>query len=165
MTIFRTRMRPIRSRRGTTAVETAVVLPIFLLFVLGLIELGHAQLVKNVLRSACREAARVGSTEGHSTADVEQRVRDIIGAACNVDAVQVYVKDASAFDGNGAPSTSSASLEALPGIQLSEAAERQLFMVRAKIHYNEVAIVPHIPYLGSFLDDVVLEGQSFMRHE
>src|SRR5262245_26275378 len=105
MTNFRTRLRPIRSRRGTTAVETAVVLPIFLMFVLGLIELGHAQLVKNVLRSACREAARVGSTEGHSTADVEQRVRDIIGAACNVESVLIYVKDASAFDGNGAPST------------------------------------------------------------
>jgi Flp pilus assembly protein TadG len=165
MMTFRTRLRLARSRHGTTAVETAVVLPIFLLFVLGLIELGHAQLVKNVLRSACREAARIGSTEGHSTAEVEQRVRDIIGAACNADAVQVFVKDASAFDGNGAPSTSGASLEALPGIQLSEAAERQLFLIRAKIHYNDIAIVPHIPYLGSFLDEVVLEGQSFMRHE
>jgi hypothetical protein len=38
-------------------------------------------------------------------------------------------------------------------------------MVRAKVHYNDVAIVPHIPYLGSFLEDVVLEGQAFMRHE
>jgi hypothetical protein len=25
--------------------------------------------------------------------------------------------------------------------------------------------VPNIPYLGAFLDDVVLEGQAFMRHE
>jgi hypothetical protein len=25
--------------------------------------------------------------------------------------------------------------------------------------------VPHIPILGSFLDDLVLEGQAFMRHE
>lgn len=165
MTTLRTPVRLARSRRGTTAVETAVVLPIFLLFVLGLIELGHAQLVKNVLRSACREAARVGSTEGHSTADVEQRVRDIIGAACDVSAVQVYVKDASAFDGNGAPSTSGSSLESLPGIQLTNAKERQLFLVRAKIHYNEIAIVPNIPYLGHYLENVVLEGQSFMRHE
>lgn len=165
MTTNRTLVRLARSRRGTTAVETAVVLPIFLLFVLGLIELGHAQLVKNVLRSACREAARVGSTEGHSTADVEQRVRDIIGSACDVAAIQVYVKDASAFDGNGSPSTDGSSLESLPGIELTEAAERQLFLVRAKIHYQDIAIVPHIPYLGSFLDGVVLEGQSFMRHE
>ena len=165
MTTFLTRLRQTRSRRGTTAVETAVVLPVFLLFVLGMIELGHAQLVKNVLRSACREAARIGSTEGHSTAEVEQRVRNIIGSACDVSAVQVFVRDASAFDGNGSPSTSGASLESLPGIQLSEAAPRQLFMVRAKVHYNQVAIVPNIPYLGHYLDDVVLEGQSFMRHE
>ena len=38
-------------------------------------------------------------------------------------------------------------------------------MVRAKVHYNDIAIVPNIPYLGSFLDDVTLEGQAFMRHE
>jgi Flp pilus assembly protein TadG len=165
MTNFSTRLRQTRSRRGTTVVETAVVLPVFLLFVLGLIELGHAQMVKNVLRSACREAARVGSTEGHTTGEITQRVRDIIGTACDVAAVQVYVKDASAFDGSSSPSTSSASLENLPGIQLSEAAPRQLFLVRAKVHYNDIAIVPNIPYLGHYLDEVVLEGQSFMRHE
>ncbi len=68
MTNFLTRLRQNRSRRGTTVVETALVLPVFLLFVLGLIELGHAQMVKNVLRCACREAARMGSTEGHTTA-------------------------------------------------------------------------------------------------
>jgi Flp pilus assembly protein TadG len=33
------------TRRGTTVVETALVLPVFLLFMLGLIELGHAQMV------------------------------------------------------------------------------------------------------------------------
>jgi Flp pilus assembly protein TadG len=160
-----TRLRAIRSRRGTTVVETAFVLPIFLMFVLGIIELGHAQLVKNVLRSACREAARIGSTEGHSTGEVTQRVKDLIGTTCDVAAVQVFVKDASGFDGNSNMPTDAATLEGLPGIQLTEAAPRQLFLVRAKVNYSDVAIVPNIPYLGSFLDDVVLEGQSFMRHE
>jgi hypothetical protein len=146
-------------------VETALVLPVFLLFVLGLIELGHAQMVKNVLRSACREAARIGSTEGHTTAEVTQRVKDIIGSACDVAAVQVFVKDASAFDAGGSPGTDGQSIESMPGIELSDAAPRQLFLVRAKIHYGDVAIVPHIPYLGNYLDDVLLEGQAFMRHE
>jgi hypothetical protein len=165
MTNFSTRLRQNRSRRGTTVVETALVLPVFLLFVLGLIELGHAQMVKNVLRCACREAARMGSTEGHTTAEVTQRVKDVIGSACDVAAVQVFVKDASVYDSGSSPGTGSESIESLPGIQLSDAAPRQLFLVRAKIHYSDVAIVPHIPYLGNFLDDVVLEGQAFMRHE
>ena len=137
-----------RSRRGTTVVETALVLPVFLLFVLGLIELGHAQMVKNLLRSACRQAARIGSTEGHTTADVEARVKNSIGTAVDPELVEVFVKDASSFDSAAAPSTDGASLEALPAIELTDAAPRQMFMVRAKIHYNDIAIVPNIPYLG-----------------
>jgi hypothetical protein len=154
-----------RTRRGTTVVETALVLPVFLLFVLGLVELGHAQMVKNVLRSACRQAARIGSTEGNSTAEVEERVRDSIGTAVDPDAVEIFVKDASSFDSGTDQSTDGASLEALPEIELSDATPRQMFVVRAKVHYNDIAIVPHIPILGSFLDEVVLEGQAFMRHE
>lgn len=165
MTNISTRLRQNRSRRGTTVVETALVLPVFLLFLLGLIELGHAQMVKNVLRSACRQAARIGSTEGNTTAEVEQRVLDALGSACDVSAVQVFVRDASTFDAGGGTSTDGQSLEGLPAVELSEAAPRQLFLVRAKIHYNDIAIVPNIPYLGNFLDDVVLEGQAFMRHE
>jgi hypothetical protein len=152
-------------RRGTTVVETALVLPVFLLFVLGLIELGHAVMVKNVLRSACRQAARLGSTEGKTTGQVQQKVLDVLGAACDQSAITVYVKDASVFDGAAPPSTSASTLESLGNIELSDAAPRQLFLVRAKVHYNDIAIVPNIPYLGDFLADVVIEGQSFMRHE
>jgi len=152
------------SRRGTTVVETALVLPVFLVFVLGIIELGHAQMVKNLLRSGCREAARIGSTEGHSTADVRQRVLDVIGSAVKPELVEVFVKDASVFDGAGG-GTDSESLEALPNIELSNAAPRSMFVVRAKVNYNDIAIVPNIPFLGNFLDEVVLQGQSFMRHE
>jgi len=157
--------RKATARRGTTVVETALVLPVFLLFVLGLIELGHAQMVKNVLRSACRAAARMGTTEGNSTADVRNRALQILKSAVDVSDVQIYVKDASSFDSGGAPPQSGADLEALGDIELADAEPRQLFLIRAKIHYNDIAIVPHIPYLGDFLDDVVLEGQAFMRHE
>lgn len=165
MTNFSIHLRQTRSRRGTTVVETALVLPVFLLFVLALVELGHAQMVKNVLRCACREAARMGSTEGNTTSEVTQRVKDVIGSACDESAAQIFVKDASAFDGGSSPGTDAQSIESLPGIELTDAAPRQLFLVRAKIHYSDVAIVPHIPYLGNYLDDVVLEGQAFMRHE
>jgi hypothetical protein len=154
-----------RARRGTTVVETALVLPIFLVFVLGLIELGHAQMVKNVLRSACRAAARMGTTDGRTTADVRNRALEILESAVDADDVEIFVKDGSSFDEGGAPPESGAELEAMPDIELADAEPRQLFLVRAKIHYNDIAIVPHIPFIGDFLDDVVLEGQAFMRHE
>lgn len=153
------------ARRGTTVVETALVLPVFLLFVLGLIELGHAQLVKHVLRASCRQAARMGTTEGKTTANVRTRVLEVLGTVVDADSVEVFVKDASPYDAGGTPPEGGSELEALADIELSEAEPRQLFMVRAKIEYGDVAIVPNIPYLGAFLDDVVLEGQAFMRHE
>lgn len=147
-------------RRGTTIVETALVLPVFLLFVLALVEFGHALMVKNVLRSACRAGARLGSTEGQSTSSVEQHVRRVLGGAVRADAVHISVRDASTFDNGGSIPENSNELESLPSVELLDAEPRQLFMVRARVNYNDVALLP-MP----FLKDVVLQGQSFTRHE
>lgn len=152
------------TRHGTTVVEAALVLPVFLLFVLGIVELGHAVMVANVLNSACRQAARIGSTEGNTTEQVRNKVLAVLGSAVDPDLVQVYVKNAEAFD-SGSPGTSGSDLEALPSIELTDAEPTQLFLVRAKVRYEDIAIVPNIPYLGSFLDQVVIDGQAFMRHE
>lgn len=158
------RQRRTALRRGTTVVETALVLPVFLMFVLGLVELGHALMVKHVLQSACRQAARIGSTEGHTTAQVRAKALSVLGSCVDPSEVTVFVKNAGAFD-SGSPVTTSTALEALPSIELNDADPRQLFMVRAKVQYKDIAIVPNIPYLGNFLDGVTLEGQAFMRHE
>ena len=162
--MFRSRLhcgrRPRALRRGTTIVETAFVLPVFLLLVLAMIELGHAQMVQNVLRSACRSGARLGSTEGQSTADVEAHVRRILAGAMDAEQVHVFVKDAGSIDGGGGVPDSGTALEAMPAANLGEMEARSLFMVRARVNYNEIALVP-MP----FAEHVVLEGQAFMRHE
>src|SRR3954471_15520594 len=157
----RGRNRRNKTRSGTTVVETALVLPVFLMFVLALIELGHAMMVSHVLRSACRQAARIGSTEGHSTAATRTKALEVLGSAVNPTKVTIFIKDAKSFDGGTSPSTTGTALESMPNLELNNAEPRQLFMVRAKVHYKDIAIVPNIPYLGSFLDDVVLEGQAF----
>lgn len=137
-----------------------MVLPVFMFFVLGLIEFGHAHMVNNVLRSACRSGARLGSTEGRTTADVEAHVRAVLGSAIDVNSVEVFVKDAGQFD-QGAPVPENQSgFESLPGINLQEAEPRQLFLVRAKVNYNDIALVPM-----EFMQGVVLQGQALMRHE
>ncbi|HEX3600301.1 MAG TPA: TadE/TadG family type IV pilus assembly protein [Lacipirellulaceae bacterium] len=153
-----------RTRRGTTVVETALVLPVYLMFVLGLIELGHASMVQHVLNSACRQASRMGSTTGNTTAMVKTKTLTVLGSAVKQNFVSVFVKDASVFD-TGTPPTAGTSLEAMPNIELSSAPPRQLFMVRASVNYKDIAIVPNIPILGKFLNGVVIQGQSFMRHE
>lgn len=155
-----------RTRRGTTAVETAFVLPVFLMFVLGIIEFGHAQMVNHLLRSACRSAVRFGSTDGISTAQARQRVLDQLGSVINPSAVTVYVKNASVYDQGGTAPTSASALEALPNIELSTAEPRTLFLVRAKVNYSAVSVVPlSVPFLGNYLDNLTLQGQSFTRHE
>lgn len=149
-----------KRRRGTAAVETAVVLPVYLLLLFGIIEFGHAQLVMNLLNSACRNGARIGSTEGTTTANVTARVNQTLGAVVPSSKVTVYVKDASSFDSALAPPVTDAALEALPTCEVSTAEPRQLFLVRAKVRYNDICLVP-MP----FLKNLTLDAQAFMRHE
>jgi hypothetical protein len=148
-----------KQRRGTTTVETAVVLPVFLTLLFAIFEFGHAQMINNMLNSACRNAARVGAVEGSTTDQVEDRVEQMMGAVVPANSVEVFVKNASSFDGGGS-TPEGQGLEALPNIDLANTEPRTLFVVRAKIAYNEVAIVP-MP----FLEAVVLDAQAFMRHE
>lgn len=148
------------SRRGTTVVETAFILPVFMFLVFALIEFGHAQMVTNVLNSAVRVAARMGATEGTTTANVTARVNQTMNSAIKAGATSVFVKDASAFDSANPPAATGAGIEDLPNLEVSVAEPRQMFVVRARVAYNDVALVP-MP----FMNGVVLQAQSFMRHE
>jgi Flp pilus assembly protein TadG len=158
--------RPGRLRRGTTVVETAFVLPVFLMFVFVLVEFGHAQMIKNMLRGACREGARMGCTEGSASSDVKARVQQILGGVVSSSNVQVSVKDAASFDSGGSPPQSASELGALPDMEVLDAEQGQLFLVRATVNYNDVAIIPlSVPIVGDYLDNIVLDGQAFIRHE
>ena len=147
-------------RRGTAVVEAAVVLPVYLTLLFGIVAFGHAQLVGNLLQSACRNAARLGSTEGATTAQVTARVRQTLGSAINPNAVTIFVRDASIYDTSLTPPTTGAGLEALPALEVATAEPRQMFVVRARVNYSSVAVLP-LPYMSN----VVLDAQSFMRHE
>lgn len=157
ITQYRTKQR---NRRGTTLVETAIVLPVFLFFLFAIIEFAHAQLVNNMLNSACRNGARIGSVEGTTSADVIARVNETMAPVISPDDVTVFVNNASVFDSGSSPPDTGAGIEALPGIEVSDAEPRQMFVVRARLNYNDIALVP-MP----FMNGVVLNSQAFMRHE
>ncbi len=59
-----------KKRRGAAAVEFAVVAPVFLLLVFGMIEYGRMVMVQQVITNASREGARAGVLDGSSNADV-----------------------------------------------------------------------------------------------
>ena len=66
-----------KNRTGATAVEFAIVTPILFLFVLGLIEWGRFEMVRQVTSSAAFNAAREGTLLGSSVADAERVANDI----------------------------------------------------------------------------------------
>jgi hypothetical protein len=149
-----------RRRRGTTIVETAFVLPVFLAFMFAIFLFGHALMVQHMLRGACREAARAGATDGVSTAEVTQQVKDFLEGVIDPDDVTVLVRDASAFDDGEDLPESSQGFQDMPAMELSSAEARQLFVVRVEVDYDDVSIV-NVP----FLCGAKFSGMAFMRHE
>jgi hypothetical protein len=150
---------PARRRRGATVVEMAVVLPVFGIFMAGLMEVGHAYMVMQVLNSAAKQSARLGAVEGKTTADVVGKAESIFQSAFNPVEATVYVKDGSSFDAPGFDA-STVSYTALPDIELAEAEPQQLFVVRLEVNYDDVSLLP--PF---WIKNITLTGLSVMRHE
>ncbi len=148
-----------RRRTGTTAVEMAFVLPVFGIFMAGIVEFGHVYMTINTLNSAARKAARIGVADGVSTDAVIAEANTIISEAFNTTNVSVTVKNAAAFDQSGVDAAS-LDLDALPTAKLNETEPRQLFLVRISVPYNEIALLP--PFWAK---NLTLTGQAVMRHE
>jgi Flp pilus assembly protein TadG len=63
-----------RNRRAAAAVEFAVVAPVFLLLVFGMIEYGRMVMVQQVITNASREGARQAVLDGATTSNVTTTV-------------------------------------------------------------------------------------------
>ncbi len=68
-------------RKGAAAVEFALVAPIFFLVVLGMIEVGRAVMVQQVLTNASREGARQAVLDGATAAQVTTYVNNYLSKA------------------------------------------------------------------------------------
>lgn len=68
-------------RKGAAVVETAVVAPLLILGMLGMMEVGWAFMLRQTVTLAAREGARAGSLPGATLADVEAAVDASMGAA------------------------------------------------------------------------------------
>jgi len=150
-------------RRGTTVVETAIVLPVFFIFLFTIIAYGHSQMVINMLDASCRSASRYGSTNGVTTAEVRARVEELVGTVVDPDDVTIIVKDAGVYDTGGELPSDSDDFHALPDVEVANLEPRDLFLVRVELQYSDVAILP-LPFLES-LEDMIVTGEAFTRHE
>jgi Flp pilus assembly protein TadG len=94
------------ARRGTAAVEAALVLPMTLLFLMGIIEYGRYVMTLQVVTNAARNGARYalahvspvilnGVTYGNGTSDVQNIVTTALGGqSLSGQNVQVFACDA-----------------------------------------------------------------------
>lgn len=92
-------------RRGAVTVETALVLPLVLMFLFGILEYGRYVMMLQVLTNAAREGAHYavthtepitinGVTKGNATSDVQAAVtKALAGQALTGQTIQVYASD------------------------------------------------------------------------
>lgn len=124
-------------RCGVAAVEFAIVAPVFFLLVIGMIELGRAMMVQQVLINASRVGARQAVTAGATTTAVQSAVKDY------------------------------ASGVAVPGVSVSVTPDPALaksgdtMTVTTSVNYNNVSWL-HSPW---FLGGKTLTSSSKMRKE
>ncbi len=70
-----------RRRRGVAAVEFAVVAPVLILLIFGILEFGRLVMVQQVLTNASREGARRAILEQTTSSEIESVVNDYLTSA------------------------------------------------------------------------------------
>lgn len=68
------RAHPSPCRPGVSTVEFAIIAPVFVLFVLGVIEIGRGLMVVSLLNNSARAGCRVGVLDGSSDTDIGSAV-------------------------------------------------------------------------------------------
>ena len=137
-------------RRGAALVEMALVLPVFLSVVLGIIEFGRAMMISNLLANASREGARLAVMTGTTNGEVSSAVTDFLNQAAGISAGDVNVTiTVTAAPGNPDP-----------GNNVANAQKRDLCSVHVTLPFDKVSLIP-----SDHLTGVSLVGHSAMRHE
>lgn len=130
--------RKARARRGTATVEFAIVAPLFLLFLMGIVEMGRVMMVQNVLIAAAREGARAAIISGASADDVIDKAEEY-ASICGINSAVATVEPAN----------------------LSTATTEDPITVSVSVVFDDVSWLP----VPQFLASQSLTGRTTMRLE
>lgn len=141
---MRTRFLPIRiRRRGATAVEMAIVAPLFFLLILAIVEFARMVMVQQALTNAAREGCRKATlTTTKSDSVVEARVRQHLQTSL-----------ANAND------TGACRVTVTPS-DFSTITEGTFITVHVEVNYSDVTWLP-----PKFLGNAVLHGKATVKRE
>lgn len=78
-----------RQRRGQSLVEFALILPIFLFMVFGVLDMGRFVYMNSTLSQAAREAARVVSVEASWVGEADPGCNQVGGPTCPADLTEL----------------------------------------------------------------------------
>ena len=89
-------LRRTRNKKGTTIVEFALVLPLFLLLILGIFDFGRYFFVDHTLQFATREGMRLALVGGKlngmdRTASIIQKIKDNASLAVDPSKLSIYI--------------------------------------------------------------------------
>ena len=103
-------MKPDSRERGSAMVETAIAIPILLVLMVGIFEVGRAYETWQVLTNAAREGARMSVTPGSSQSNTTALVRQYManGQLTKSATAVVVVNQGASIDVNGTPVSASA---------------------------------------------------------
>jgi Flp pilus assembly protein TadG len=74
-------IRLIKSQRGQSLVEFALILPLFIVVLFGIMEFGRLWEMTNLITSASREGARVAAISGTSQSQAINAAQNVLSAA------------------------------------------------------------------------------------
>ena len=97
-------------RRGAAAVEFAVVLPVFITLVFGMIEYGRMVMVQQVITNAAREGCRKAIMDGATSQEVQAVVNNYLESAGITSATITITPSEPSEAGAGEPVTVSVSV-------------------------------------------------------
>ena len=138
------------TRRGAVIVEMALVLPIFLALVLGIIEFGRGLMVGQLVTNAAREGARKAILDGSTNSDITSTIQSLLATSANVSTGDITVTI------TVTPATGNQD----PGNNIAACHSKDLITIKVQVPFNKVALVA-----GKYLKDKMLTGQAAMRHE
>ncbi len=140
-----TRRRRAR-RAGAAAVEFAIVAPIFLLLLAGMIEFGQAFRVEHALSNAARRGARAAIVEGASGSQVIQKVKTHCTQTMGVDEEDVTVAIAVNGDAGG---------------DLGGAQPQDEISITVSVPFSKVGV----GFYSHFFSNAVLSATNTLEHE
>lgn len=137
MTTMRFR-RALQNRRGAAAVEFAVVAPIFGIVIIGVLDVGRAVMVQQLLTNAARDGCRTAVLESANASDVISQCESYLATASVPGATATVTPNPLSAADDGDPVT-----------------------VTTSVPFASVSWLPTSIFLGG----VTLEGSVVMRRE